>query len=33
VPKAKVKLPKRTGKHKYDDQAPLQGKSFVAEKY
>jgi polyphosphate kinase len=33
VPKAKVKLPKRAGKHKYDDQAPLQGKSFVAEKY
>jgi polyphosphate kinase len=33
VPKAKVKLPKRAGKHKYDDQASLQGKSFVAEKY
>ena len=29
----KVKLPKRSGKTKYDDQAHLQGRNFVAEKY
>jgi hypothetical protein len=29
----KVKLPKRLSKHSYDDQAPLQGRKFVAEKY
>jgi polyphosphate kinase len=33
VPGAKVKLPKRSNKGKYDDQAPLQGKNFVAEVY
>jgi polyphosphate kinase 2 len=33
VSRAKVKLPKRAGKHEYDDQASLQGKNFVAEKY
>jgi len=33
VPKAKIKLPKRADKHKYDDRASLQGRSFVAEKY
>src|SRR5262249_13745197 len=33
VPKAKIKLPKRAEKHKYDDRASLQGRSFVAEKY
>jgi polyphosphate kinase 2 len=30
---AKVKLPKRSAKGRYDDQAGLKGRSFVAEKY
>jgi polyphosphate kinase 2 len=30
---AQPKLPKRSNKNKYDDQASLQGKKFVAEKY
>ena len=29
----KIKLPKRTHKGKYDDQAPLKGRRFVAERY
>jgi polyphosphate kinase 2 len=29
----KVKLPKRSDKRKYDDQSPLRGKKFVAEKF
>ena len=29
----KVKLPKRSTKHRYDDQASLKGRRFVAEKY
>jgi polyphosphate kinase 2 (PPK2 family) len=33
VARAKVKLPKRSSKGKYDDQTPLKGKKFVAEKY
>ena len=33
VSREKVRLPKRAGKHAYDDQAALQGKHFVAEKY
>ena len=33
VPHAKVKLPKRSDKHRYDDQASLKGRRFVAEKY
>ena len=33
VPHAKVKLPKRSDKGKYDDQAPLKGRKFVAERY
>ena len=33
VEAAKVKLPKRSNKGQYDDQAPLQGRNFVAEKY
>jgi polyphosphate kinase len=33
VSRAKVKLPKRSAKHKYDDQAPLRERNFVAEKY
>jgi polyphosphate kinase 2 len=33
VPHEKVELPKRTNKGKYDDQATLEGKRFVPEKY
>ena len=33
VRRAKVKLPKRSDKRKYDDQASLQGRNFVAEKH
>jgi polyphosphate kinase len=33
VSHAKVKLPKREHKRKYDDQAPLKGMKFVAERY
>jgi polyphosphate kinase 2 len=33
VPHAKVKLPKRSDKHRYDDQAPLKGRKFVPERY
>jgi polyphosphate kinase 2 len=33
VPRDKVKLPRRSNKHKYDDQKTLQGRRFVAEKY
>jgi hypothetical protein len=33
VPRAKVKLPKRSDRHRYDDQAALKGRRFVAEKY
>jgi polyphosphate kinase len=33
VPRAKVKLPKRSDKHRYNDQASLKGRRFVAEKY
>jgi polyphosphate kinase 2 len=33
VPHAKVKLPKRSMKDKYDDQASLKGRRFVAERY
>jgi polyphosphate kinase 2 len=33
LPHEKVKLPKRSTKHQYDDQASLQGRRFVAEKY
>ncbi|TMJ33875.1 MAG: polyphosphate kinase 2, partial [Alphaproteobacteria bacterium] len=29
----KIKLPKRSSKHSYDDQASLQDRKFVAEKY
>jgi polyphosphate kinase 2 len=31
VSRKKVKLPKRTNRHKYDDQASLKGRKFVAE--
>jgi len=33
VPAPKVKLPKRSTKNKYDDEAPLKGKNFVAERF
>jgi polyphosphate kinase 2 len=33
APREEVKLPKRTGKGEYDDQAPLEGRNFVPEKY
>ncbi len=33
VPREKVKLPKRSMKRAYDDQAALRGRSFVPEKY
>jgi polyphosphate kinase 2 len=33
LPREKVKLPKRSTKHQYDDQASLAGRRFVAEKY
>jgi polyphosphate kinase 2 len=33
APRDKVKLPKRSMKHAYDDQASLKGRKFVPEKY
>jgi polyphosphate kinase len=33
VPRGKVKLPKRSMKHAYDDQATLKNRKFVPEKY
>jgi polyphosphate kinase 2 len=33
VPRAKVKLPKRSAKHAYDDQVALTGRKFVPERY
>jgi len=33
VLREKVKLPKRSMKGEYDDEAPLKGRKFVAEKY
>ena len=33
IDKAKVKLPPRSDKRRYDDQAPLEGRRFVAEQY
>ena len=33
IPRPKVKLPKRSRKNAYDDQASLRGRNFVAEKY
>jgi polyphosphate kinase 2 len=33
VPRETVKLPKRSKKHAYDDQAALEGRRFVAERY
>jgi polyphosphate kinase 2 (PPK2 family) len=33
VPRDKIKLPKRSSKDEYDDQAPLKGRHFVPERY
>ncbi len=33
VPRKKVKLPKRSGKGKYDDRAAVAGRRFVPERY
>ena len=33
APRDRVELPKRKNKGSYDDQAPLKGRHFVAEKY
>jgi hypothetical protein len=33
VPREKVKLPKRSTKGAYDDQATLKGRRFVPERY
>ncbi len=33
LPHEKVKLPERSKKHEYDDQASLKGRRFVEEKY
>jgi len=33
TPREKVKLPKRSEKHGYDDQASLKGHKFISEKY
>jgi polyphosphate kinase len=33
VDRDKVKLPKRSNKGEYDDQATLQGRTFVPERY
>jgi polyphosphate kinase 2 len=33
LPREKIKLPKRSQKHRYDDQASLEGRRFVPEKY
>ena len=33
VPRKKIKLPKRSSKGAYDDQATLQGRRFITEKY
>ncbi|HEY7128820.1 MAG TPA: hypothetical protein VH332_04070, partial [Nitrospira sp.] len=33
VPYRKVKLPKRSHKHKYDDQATLKGRNFVPQEF
>jgi len=33
LPRDKVKIPKRSNKYKYDDQATLKGRKFIPEKY
>ena len=32
-PRKKVKLPNRSNRHKYDDQATLKERTFISEKY
>jgi len=33
IVRSKVKLPKRTNKEKYDDEASLQGRRIIPAKY
>jgi len=33
APREKVRLPKRSKKHRYDDEATMKGRHFIAEKY
>lgn len=33
VPRGKVKLPKRSNKHRYDDQKSMRGRKFIEERY
>ena len=33
IPREKIEMPKRSNKGKYDDQAPLEGRRFIPEKY
>jgi polyphosphate kinase 2 len=33
IPRAKVKLPRRSRKHAYDDEASLHGRRFIPERY
>ena len=33
ISRKKVRLPERSTKNKYDDQTPLKGRNFVAERY
>jgi polyphosphate kinase 2 len=33
IKREEVELPKRSNRHKYDDQAPLAGRHFIAERY
>jgi len=33
IKQAKVKLPKRSNKGRYDDQASMRGRNFVAERF
>jgi len=33
APREKIHLPKRSGKHSYDDQKTLKGRRFIPEKY
>jgi polyphosphate kinase 2 len=33
IKKTKAKLPKRSKRHKYDDEAPLKGRTFVPARY
>jgi polyphosphate kinase 2 len=33
ISRPKIKLPKRSDKHRYDDQASMRGRNFVAQKF